>query len=141
MNRPINSGKRVDEVDRDDRFSAESSRSTESTEVESIDRVDRFSVELSRFVRLDRFQGLLAMGLCPSVSVCLSQVGVLLKRLNTGSLKQHHTIVQGLFSDAKDLREIRPRSPPPAGALNAGGVGQNKRLLTNNRLYLENSER
>ena len=37
MNRPINSGKRVDEVD----------------------RVDRFSVELSRFVRLDRFQGLL----------------------------------------------------------------------------------
>ena len=33
MNRPINSGKRVD-------------------------RVDRFSVELSRFVRLDRFQGL-----------------------------------------------------------------------------------
>jgi len=36
MNRPVNSGKRV----------------------ESIDRVDRFSVELSRFVRLDRFQGL-----------------------------------------------------------------------------------
>jgi len=37
MNRPINSGKRVDEVNR---FPAESSRSTESTEVESIDRVD-----------------------------------------------------------------------------------------------------
>ena len=37
MNRPINNGKRV----------------------ESIDRVGRFSVELSRFVRLDRFQGLL----------------------------------------------------------------------------------
>jgi len=36
MNRPINSGKRVD----------------------GVDRVDRFSVELSRFVRLDRFQGL-----------------------------------------------------------------------------------
>ena len=33
----------------------------------------------------------LAMGLCPSVSVCLclSQVGVLLKRLNVGSHKQH----------------------------------------------------
>jgi len=29
-----------------------------------------------------------------SVSVCLSQVGVLLKRLNTGSHKQHHTIIQ-----------------------------------------------
>ena len=58
MNRPIKRGKRVDEVDRVDRFSAESSRSTESTKVESIDRVDRFSVEWSRFVRLDRFQGL-----------------------------------------------------------------------------------
>jgi len=34
MNRPINSGNRVD----------------------GVDRVDRFSVELSRFVRLDRFQ-------------------------------------------------------------------------------------
>ena len=31
-----------------------------------------------------------------SVSVCLSQVGVLLKRLNVGSHKQHHTIAQGL---------------------------------------------
>jgi len=43
---------------------------------------------------------LLAMGLCPSVrlsvSVCLSQVGVLLKRLNVGSHKQHHTRAQGL---------------------------------------------
>jgi len=40
----------------------------------------------------------LAMGLCPSVSVCvcLSQAGVLLKRLNVGSHKQHHTIPQEL---------------------------------------------
>ena len=30
------------------------------------------------------------------VSVCLSQVGVLLKWLNRGSHKQHHTIAQGL---------------------------------------------
>ena len=30
------------------------------------------------------------------VCVCLSQAGVLLKRLNVGSHKQHHTIVQGL---------------------------------------------
>ena len=35
----------------------------------------------------------LAMTLCPSV--CLSQVGVLLKRLNLGSHKQYHTIAQG----------------------------------------------
>jgi len=53
----------------------------------------------------------LAMGLCPSVCLCLSQVGVLLKRLNTGSHKQHHTVAQGAwFFDAKDLREIRPGS-------------------------------
>jgi len=34
----------------------------------------------------------LAMGLC--LSVCLSQVGVLLKWLNVGSHKQHHTIAR-----------------------------------------------
>ena len=39
------------------------------------------------------------------------------------------------FFDAKDLREIRPGSPP------TGGVGQNRQLSTNNRLYLENSKR
>ena len=83
------------------------------------------------------------MGLCPSVCPCpcLSQASVLLKRQNVGSHKQHQTISQGLyFSDAKDLREIRPESPP-TGAPNAGGVGQNRRLSTNNRLYLENGTR
>ena len=46
------------------------------------------------------------------VSVRLSQVGVLLKRLNGGSHKQHRTIPQRLqFSDAKDLRKIRPGPP------------------------------
>jgi len=75
----------------------------------------------------------LAMGLCLSVCLCLSQVGDLLKQLNRGSHKQHHTIAQGLwFSGAKDLREIRPGSPPTR-APNAGGVGQNRRLSTNNR--------
>jgi len=38
----------------------------------------------------------LAMALCLSVCLYPSQVGVLLKRLNVGSHKQHHTIVQGL---------------------------------------------
>jgi len=40
----------------------------------------------------------LAMALCLSVrpSVCPSQVGVLRKRRNVGSHKQHHTIAQGL---------------------------------------------
>jgi len=50
-------------------------------------------------------------------------------------------IIQGVqFSDAKDLREIRPW-PPHMGAPNAGGVGQNRRLSTNNRLYVENGTR
>jgi len=54
------------------------------------------------------------------VSVCLLQVGVLLKRLNVGSHKEHHAIAQGvLFSEAKDLREILP-GLPPTGAPNAG---------------------
>ena len=74
----------------------------------------------------------LAMALCPSVYP--SQVGVLQKRINVGSHKQHQ------FSEAKDLREVRPGSPP-TGAPNAGGVGQNRRLSTNNRLYLENGTR
>ena len=78
-----------------------------------------------------------AMGLClcPCLRLCLSQVGVLLKRLNVGSHKQHHTILQGLyFSGAKDLREVRPGSPP-TGAPNAGAVGQTRRLLSNNRKW------
>jgi len=83
--------------------------------------------------------------LCLCLSVCLSvrlsQVGVLLKRQNVGSHKQHYTIPQGLyFPGAKDLREIRPGSPPTR-VPNAGGVGQNRRLSTNNRLYLENGTR
>ena len=54
--------------------------------------------------------------------------------------KQHDS-AQGLqFSGAKDLREIRPESPP-TGTPNAGGVGQNQRLSTNNWLYLENGTR
>ena len=77
------------------------------------------------------------MALC--LSVCPLQAGVLLKRQNIGSHKQHHTIAQGL-SGAKDLREIRPGSPP-TGAPNAGGVGQNRQLSTNNRLHLENGKR
>ena len=85
--------------------------------------------------------GPVSVSVCLSVSVRLSQAGVLLKRQNVGSRKQQHKIPQGIkFSDAKDLHEIRPGSPP-TGAPNAGGVGQNRRLSTNNRLYLENGKR
>ena len=52
----------------------------------------------------------------------LSQVGVLITRLNISPLKQDHTIAQGLeFSDAIELSEISPRSHSPM-APNAGGV-------------------
>ena len=79
------------------------------------------------------------------LSVCLSvrpsQAGVLLKRQNVGSHKQTTRYPRdSSFSGAKDLREIRPGSHP-TGAPNAGGVGQNRRLSTNNRLYLENGKR
>ena len=38
----------------------------------------------------------MCLSVCVSVSVCLSQVGVLLKWLNVGTRKQRHTIAQGL---------------------------------------------
>ena len=52
---------------------------------------------LSIFTARCYASAVLAMALCLSVrlSVCLS-VGVLLKRLNVGSHKQHHAIAQGL---------------------------------------------
>jgi len=43
---------------------------------------------------------------CRHVSVHLSQVGVLLKRLNVGSRKQRHTIAQGLFNSSFLLLKI-----------------------------------
>jgi len=49
-----------------------------------------------RFTARCNASAVLAMGLCLSVCLCLSQVGVLLKRLNVGSHKQHHTIAQGI---------------------------------------------
>jgi len=64
------------------------------------------------------------------LSVHLSQVGVLLKRPNVGSHKQCHTIAQGLFSDAEDLRKIQMEYPNGGpkyrwGRLNADAVAAN----------------
>ena len=75
------------------------------------------------------------MALCLSVRPSVtSRCSTKTAKLHTN--KQHHTIAQGLlFSNAKDLREIR-RGSPPTGAPNTGGVGQTRRLSTNNRLYL-----
>ena len=89
----------------------------------------------------------LAMGLCLSVCVCVCLCLSVTSRCSTKMAKRR--IIQNntaryprdsSFSGAKDLREIRP-GLPPTGAPNAGGVGQNRRLSTNNRLYLENSKR
>jgi len=75
------------------------------------------------------------LSVCPSV--CLSQVGVLLKWLNVGSCKQRHVIVQGLqFSDAKDLGKTQTGSSTTEapkcrwGRLNANVVAENWRLST-----------
>ena len=85
---------------------------------------EAYVVSLPHDAMHPRYQPWACVRLCLSVSVLLSQAGVLLKRQNVGSHKQHHRIPQGLqFSDAKDLCEIRPGSPP-TGAPNAGGVGQ-----------------
>ena len=66
------------------------------------------------------------MGLCLSVT-SRSSTKTAKRRITK---KQNHTIALGLqFSGAKDLRENRPESPPTR-APNAGGVGQNRRLVT-----------
>ena len=84
----------------------------------------------------------LAMGLClsVSVSVCvrLSQVGVLLKRLNVGSHKQHHTGTLVFWCQRSPRNSIGVT--PYEGAECRWG-GQNRRLSTNNRLYLEKGKR
>jgi len=58
-------------------------------------------VGLARFLPRDAMLAryMLAYGtvsVCVSVSLCLSQVGVLPKQVNVGSNKQHHTIAEGL---------------------------------------------
>ena len=80
----------------------------------------------------------LAMGLCLSVSVTSRSSTKTDKRRITQTTP--HDSPGTLVFWSKDLREIRPGSPP-IGAPNAGGVGQNRRLSTNNRLYLENGTR
>jgi len=53
--------------------------------------------------------------------VCLSQVGVLLKWLNIGSCRQHHTI-ELQFPDAKGLSEIPPVNPYGGAKCRWGGL-------------------
>jgi len=73
---------------------------------------------------------------CPSVT---SRCSTKTARRRITQTRPHDTPGTLVFC-YKDLRKIRPGSPP-TGAPNAGGVGQNRRLSTNNRLYLENGDR
>jgi len=63
----------------------------------------------------------LAVVVC--LSVRLSLVGVLLKRLNAGSRKQRHTIAQGLKFSVTDNHGKTQTGSPTAEAPNADGVG------------------
>ena len=80
------------------------------------------------------------------VSVCLSVRPSVTSRCSTKTAKRriHTNNTTRLPRDSSFLMPkisaIRPGSPPTR-APNAGGVGQNRRLLTNNRLYIENGTR
>jgi len=82
-----------------------------------------------------------AMGLCPCLclSVCLSQVGGLLKQLNVGSNKQHGTMAQGLYHSKSHPADEKSSLK---GAWSMSGIWGRRmqvgwRLSTNNRLYLD----
>jgi len=90
----------------------------------------------------------LAIGLCLSVrpSVCLSVCPSVTSRCSTKTAKRR--ITQTTPHDTPKTLVFWCQRPPrnstavtPYGAPNAGGVGQNRRLSTNNRLYLENGKR
>ena len=84
--------------------------------------------------------GPVSVCLCPSVcpSVTSQSSTKTAKRRITQTTP--HDSAGTLVSAAKVLREIRPGSFSTR-APNAGGVGQNRRLLTNKRLYIENGTR
>ena len=67
---------------------------------------------LFKFLPARRSASISDRHVCLSVclSVRLSQVGVLLRRLNAGSRKQRHTTTE--FSDAENLGKTETGSPP-----------------------------
>ena len=74
---------------------------------------------------------MLAVVVCPSV--CLSQVGLLLKQLNVGSRKQRHTTAQRLCFW---MLKISASGVTPTEAPNAGAVAANWRLSTRSVVFL-----
>jgi len=79
----------------------------------------------------------LAMGLCPSVTSRCSTKTV--KRRITQTTP-HDTPGDSSFLMPKIYAKF-DQGHPLTEAPNTGGVGQNRRLSTNNRLYLENGTR
>ena len=77
--------------------------------------------------------------------VCLSVRPSVTSRCSTKTAKRR--ITQTSHDSPGALVFLSQRSPrnstgvTPTGAPNAGGVGQNRQLSTNNRLYLENGKR
>ena len=87
-----------------------------------------------------------ATGLCPCLCVCLCLCLSVTSRCSTKTAKRrmtqttpHDTPGTLVFWSQRSPRNST--GSPPTGAPNAGGVGQNRRLSTNNRLYLENGRR
>ena len=70
-----------------------------------------------------------------SVCVCLSQVGVLLQRQNVKG-----RITQRTPHDSPSDSSFRTPNISAKFRRGSGGVGKNRRLSTNNRLYLENGK-
>jgi len=74
------------------------------------------------------------VSVCPCP--CLSQVGVLLKRQNVGSHKWTGTLVFWCQRSPRNSTGVTPH-----GGAKCRWGGENRRLSTNNRLYLENGTR
>ena len=81
---------------------------------------------------------MLSSCVCPSVhlSIRLSQ-----RWLNLGSHKQHRTIAHGGLVFRRQKSQRNSNQITPKVAPNRGGVGSNRRFLTNISLYLRNGAR
>ena len=86
----------------------------------------------------------LAMVLCLSVCLCLCLFVTSQCSTKTAKRRITRTTPHDSPGNLVFLCQRYPRNSTgitPYGAPNAGGVGQNRRLSTNNRLYLENGKR
>jgi len=91
-------------------------------------------------------RAVLAMGLCPSVCLCLSVCLSVTSRCSTKTAKRritqttpHNTTGTLVFLCQRSLRNST--GVTPCEGAECRWDGQNRRLSTNNRLYLENGKR